>query len=283
MGPFIPDFLHAEKNTDEAKDVDYTTFILADAQSAITADSTVRAVEGYGIMSGDLELQIFRPFCGNVSCPEMTPIPSCPGSQLYCAKIKSCLNATEMRAEFGSLCRVPPTGPQFAQYKLVRRVKVTILRGYFFIRLSKSRALKAGDLLGLKTRGGVFAHKHIEAGSGEMPDWKLNDGNPEDPLKFVNSGQMVPLNGIKYMVKVLFYEDRIINPMHDYENSSEYQITMNAMSPWGDASVTHTKTINVVMSINKLRARVVPPNVAIGQKVDVSIILSSGTLVKLFW
>lgn len=103
-----------------------------------------------------------------------------------------------------ALCAAPSAGPLFPSYKLTRRIKLTILRGYFFVRLSKSRALKAGDLLALKTRGGQFHHRHIV--DGEQPDWRLDDGNPPDPLKFISSGQIIPISGIKFMAKVLFYE-----------------------------------------------------------------------------
>jgi len=84
------------------------------------------------------------------------------------------------------------------------------------------------------------------------------------------------------MARVLFYEDRIVNLMHLYENSSEYGISMKAFSKWSaDQVFSHSKQITVVTAINKLRVRVMPANVPIGQKVDVSIILSKGALVKL--
>ena len=76
--------------------------------------------------------------------------PICLEPHMYCAKTRTCVDPSQARHEFESMCRLFSTGPLFPSYKLIRRVKLTILRGYFFIRLSKARNLKAGDLLALK-------------------------------------------------------------------------------------------------------------------------------------
>ena len=183
--------------------------VLSDSQSVLDRDGTIRAVEGFGTVPGDMELQIYRPSCGNDSCPFPSNAILCPEPAILCMRTKTCINPLNTLAsglvngkdknkdnmsnkkELKEICRTPISGPQFAEYKLMRRVKLTILKGYFFIRLSKARNLKPGDLLVLRTRGGALSKRKLMA--GETSDWKLDDGNPDEPLKFVNSGQMVPL------------------------------------------------------------------------------------------
>ena len=311
LGPFIPEILSPPIEEITTKD-DYMSLILSDSQSVLDRDGTIRAVEGFGAVPGDMELQIYRPSCGNDSCPFPSNAILCPEPSILCMRTKTCINPSVLvadpsskplpgnkgssgskgkeqltnRKELKDICRTPISGPQFAEYKLMRRVKLTILKGYFFIRLSKARNLKPGDLLALRTRGGLLAKRKIMG--SESPDWKLDDGNPDEPLKHINSGQMVALKDAKYLIKIMTYEDLKFSPFHDYTNSSEFSVTLKVSSPWltsstADGAIVFNRQLTVSQSINKLRARVIPPNAPVGAPVSVSIILSSGSLVKLTW
>ena len=298
MGPLIPETLPADKVLDDLSQDDFTTFILSDSQSIIDRDGTIRAVEGYALTPGDMELQIYRPSCGNDSCPFPSNAILCPEPSILCMKTKTCINPSPSassplsnpnhrlrRKELKDICRLTISGPQFAEYKLMKRVKLTLTKGYFFIRLSRPRNLMAGDLLALRSRGGQVTRRRFSntAYEHESPDWKLMDGNPDEPLKILHSGQMVALDSIKYMMKVIMYEDLILNPLHEYANASTYTVSLKVSSPWADAVVSQTQQITVSEAIDKLRMRVSPPNAAVDALVSVSVILSSGTGVKLNW
>ena len=298
MGPFIPETLAADKELDDFSRDDYVTFILSDSQSLIDRDGTIRAVEGYGIASGDMELQIYRPFCGNESCPHFPPSVHCPTPQILCVKTETCTDPSPSptsrlnpagnrfkRKELKDICRPTFLGPQFSEYKLMRRVKLTLTKGYFFIRLSKPRNLSSGDLMALRSRGGQVARRRFNSTTydHDSPDWKVRDGNPDEPLKILNSGQMIPLDNIKYMMKIITYEDLILKPAHEYVNASTYSVNMKLTSPWAESDITKSATITVAESIDRLRMKVTPPNAAVDAPVSVSVILSSGTGVKLFW
>lgn len=118
---------------------------------------------------------------------------------------------------------------------------------------------------------------------GEAPDWKLVDGNPDEPLKVINSGQIVSLNSVKYMIQLITYEDLILSPLKEYTNASDYKIDISVTSPWSDEVVKKSKAITVSEAIDRLRVRVTPPNAAVDFPVGVTFILSSGTGVKLHW
>jgi hypothetical protein len=299
MGPLIPETLPVDKELDDTSQDEFKTFILSDSQSIIDRDGTIRAVEGYGLTPGDMELQIYRPSCGNDSCPFPSNAILCPEPAVLCMKTKTCINPNPSssslsssnaihrlkRKELKDICRLTITGPQFAQYKLMRRVKLTLTKGYFFIRLSRPRNLMAGDLLALRTRGGQVTRRRFtpNAYEHESPDWKLMDGNPDEPLKILHSGQMVALDNIKYMMKVIMYEDLILNPRHEYTNASTYTVNLKVSSPWSEAPILKTQQITVSEAIDKLRMKVSPPNAAVDALVSVSVILSSGTGVKLDW
>ena len=276
MGPFIPEtFTSEETGKDE-----FLTFVLSESQSVIDRDGTIRAVEGYGLLPGDMELQIYRPHCGNDSCPFPANAILCPDQSVLCMRTKTCVNPVPGTKELREICRQKVTGPQFPEYKIYKRVKLTLLKGYFFIRLSKARNLKPGDLIALRTRGGQITKRKVEG--SESPDWKLDDGNPDEPLKIINSGQIIPLRDIKYMIRILMYEDIIFSPYHNYINSSQFQVSMKVSTPWG-TEVTQSRGITVAAAVNKLRVRVVPPNSAVGQPVSVSIIMNSGSQVQISW
>lgn len=300
MGPLIPDSLPADKVLDDMSQDDFTTFILSDSQSIIDRDGTIRAVEGYGLAPGDMELQIYRPSCGNDSCPFPSNAILCPEPSVLCMKTKTCINPLASlssslnkgghnvrRKELKDICRLTISGPQFAQYRLMKRVKLTITKEYFFIRLSRPRNLMAGDLLALRSRdgGGRIARRSFTPTSydNETPDWKLLDGNPDEPLKVLHSGQMVPLDNIKYMIKIIMYEDLVLNPPHEYAAASAYPVTLKVSSPWAESTVSKVQQITVSEAVDKMRLRVSPPNAAVDALVSVSVILSSGTGVKLNW
>lgn len=293
MGPMIPDFLPPDRILDDFSQDDYTTFILSDSQSIIDREGNIRAVEGYGLTPGDMELQIYRPSCGNDSCPFPANAILCPESSILCMRSKTCVNPTHVangvtmpRKDLRELCRSSSSVPQFSEYKLIRRVKLTIVKGNFFIRLSRPRKLKPGDILAIRTRGGVVARRKFtpDAYDFESPDWKLMDGNPDEPLKVIHSGQMVPLDNIKYMMRLITYEDISFSPLHEYTNASVYPVELKITTPWADDGVVKiTQKVTVSEAIDRLRMRVSPPNAAVDAPVAVSIILSSGTGVKLLW
>ena len=168
----------------------------------------------------------------------------------------------------------------------MRRIKLTITKGKFFIRLSKPRNLKPGDILALRTRGGQIVKRRIDMEptlEGETPDWKLVDGNPDEPLKVINSGQIVSLNSVKYMIQLITYEDLILAPIKEYTNASVYNIDVSVSTSWTDEVVKKQKTITISEAIDRLRVRVSPPNAAVEFPVAVTFILSSGSGVKLHW
>lgn len=298
MGPVIPESLPVDKALDDMSQDDFTTFILSDSQSIIDRDGTIRAVEGYGLTPGDMELQIYRPSCGNDSCPFPSNAILCPEPSILCMRTKTCINPqssatldkgshTIRRKELKDICRLTMSGPQFAQYRLMKRVKLTITKDYFFIRLSRPRNLMAGDLLALRSRegGGRVARRRFTPTpyEHETPDWKLMDGNPDEPLKVLHSGQMVALDNIKYMIKIIMYEDLVLAPLHEYANASVYPVGLKVTSPWAGDVITRSQQITVSEAIDRLRLRVSPPNAAVDALVSVSVILSSGTGVKLSW
>lgn len=289
MGPTIPEVFSADKQADETEE--YTTFILSESQSVIDRPGTIRAVEGFGVNPGDMELQIYRPHCGNESCPLPANAIACPEPSILCMKTKSCVNPTVSltssykRKELQDICRPTVPGPQFAEYKLMRRVKLTILKGYFFIRLSKPRYLMPGDILAIRTRGGKIAKRKLTSEETDIAtaDWRVNDGNPDEPLKFLNSGQMVPIDDTKYLLRVFTYEDLTLTSLYEYATAGVYPIELKVTSSWTSEVFRKNKEIAVSEPIDKLRLRVTPPNAAVDSPVTVSIVLSSGTSVNLFW
>jgi len=301
MGPMIPETLTFDKEADDLSGDDFTSFVLSDSQSVIDMDGTIRAVEGYGLTPGDMELQIYRPSCGNSSCPFPPNSILCPESTMLCMQTKTCVNPLTAiskkdetmipRRELKDLCRTSTSGPQFSEYKLVRRIKLTIVKGKFFIRLSRPRNLKPGDLLALRTRGGQIARRRVDMEpslEGLNPDWKLVDGNPDEPLKVINSGQVVALNSIKYMIQLIMYEDLVLNTIKEYTNASIYDVQVSISTPWTGSSgeelvVKKSKMITVSEAIDRLRMRVTPSNGAVESPVGVTCILSSGSGVKVHW
>ena len=292
----IPETLTSDKEQDDLSGDDFTTFLLSDSQSVIDRDGTIRAVEGFGLHPGDMELQIYRPSCGNTSCPFPSNAILCPEPTVLCMKTKTCLNPTTTvsrsnstaipRRELKDMCKTPSTGPQFSEYRLMRRIKLTIVKGKFFIRLSKPRNLKPGDILALRTRGGMVARRRLDLEpslEGEAADWKLVDGMPDEPLKEINSGQIVSLNSVKYMIQLITYEDLILSPLKEYTNASVYNMDITVTSPWSDDVVKKSTSITVSEAIDRLRMRVSPPNAAVDFPVAVTFILSSGSGVKLNW
>lgn len=286
MGPTIPEVLTSDKQVDEAEG--YTTFILSESQSVIDRPGTIRAVEGYGLNPGDMELQIYRPYCGNESCPLPPNAIVCPEPSILCMKTKTCVNPSASprpRKELKEICKATVSGPQFSEYQLMRRVKLTILKGYFFIRLSKPRNLMPGDILALRTRGGKIAKRKLTSDEEEIQssDWKVLDGNPDEPSKFLNSGQMTPIDDTKYLIRVFTYEDLLLTTLFEYPVAGSYSVDLKVTSAWSNEVLTKNKEVTVSEPIDKLRLRVFPPNAAVEYPVSVSIVLSSGTGVKLNW
>ncbi|RWS14806.1 polycystic kidney disease protein 1-like protein 2-like protein [Dinothrombium tinctorium] len=256
IGPVIPREWPLARKTD-----DETNVILTDMIGALRKPVSIRAIEGFGQLNGDMELVIYRPFCGNETetCETEERDTKCvPGKAKECKSL-------------------------FPHYKRVRRVRLTVKRGYFFIRLMRPRIVKPTDIIAFETYGGILATKVAER--DEIPDMALDLEQSEEKnlWKYIDSEQITFKNDKKYFIALYMNEESSLSFPHSYSENKVYAAKFMIASKWAESNFTLQQSVNVERSIGKLKLRVVPANAVIGHKVDVMLQMNGGSNVELFW
>lgn len=297
FGPLIAD--SANMSYEEAP---HGLYILSDSAKSYSSNSNIRALEGYSTLGGDLELIVYRPWCGN-NTPCSLGVVSCSPPKVFCLRDKNCIDpgtkvdgggdSSKKKLTADPSVQVPSPDScrshidLFPEYKVARRVKVTVTRNYFYYHLSKSRDFRIGDLIALRLFDAKLALVATEPSSTSNLDLiysstvPLERGTPT----IIGYESLKPMNSKKLLVRVITYENSEFYLPHPYADNGNYTVKLVLTSPWLEnvKNFTYEAKIAVQTPIDQIRLRVVPPNAVVGQKVSATIRINGGSDVKLTW
>lgn len=255
--------------------------ILSESARSYQTWGNLRAVQGIASDAGDFELVVYRPFCGDI-VPCNLGIIACTPPNVFCFRNRTCIEKTSPRivSDPGE-CRYMMD--IFPEYKIARRIKITVTRGNFFYRLMKVRDFQIGDLIAVKPLDAKLLVQEKDYEDDELDFTIDHIGSGQDPPKFMRYEEMKPLKGKKLLVRMIAYENTQFYIPHIFKDAGYYTPKMIVTSPWIEGNHTYEVKIAVQMIIDKIRLQVVPANSAVNQKTEIAIKLNGGSDVALTW
>jgi hypothetical protein len=166
-----------------------------------------------------------------------------------------------------------------ADYGVVKNFSLTITEGHFYLKTASRFRMIAGDLIAIRSEGAQLAHRLAK--KNEILDYKYEQTS--DNATTLSSEKFKAIKGIKHLIRIVVSEPLELTVPHQYEESGQYGIKLFLKNDWSPKEITRESSVNIQSTISKMRLTVSPPNVAVDQKVDITIQLNRGSNIKVLW